>query len=314
MAKYRILSIDGGGIRGLLAARILERLDIQEPKWLPLTAMMAGTSTGGIIALALASGMTPHDIGDFYRKFGATIFDDSLLDDILDLGKLIGADYTNKGLQRVLTNTFGQLQLKDLKKRVTIPTFDLDNNGIDDHGKPVVRRWKPKIFHNFPGDDSDGARLVKEVALFTSAAPTYFPSYKGYVDGGVFANNPSIVALAQALSSNNRPADRAKIEDIVMLSIGTGTPQSYLEGERLNWGRAQWAIPLISLLMDGVAGIADFQAKQLLGLRYHRIQVDFAKGEKLETDSIDKMDRLEELATQCDLTESHKWIQDQWLN
>ena len=49
-------------------------------------------------------------------------------------------------------------------------------------------------------------------------------------------------------------------------------------------------------------------------LRYHRIQVDFAKGEKLETDSIDKMDRLEELATQCDLTESHKWIQDQWLN
>ena len=118
MAKCRILSIDGGGIRGLLAARILERLDILEPKWLPLTAMMAGTSTGGIIALALASGMTPHDIGDFYRKFGATIFDDSLLDDILDLGKLIGADYTNKGLQRVLNNTFGQLQLKDLTKRV----------------------------------------------------------------------------------------------------------------------------------------------------------------------------------------------------
>ena len=313
MAKYRILSIDGGGIRGLLAARVLQRLEKSAPGWIGQATLLAGTSTGAIIAMGLANGMAPNEIGDIYKTKGSKIFDDSFFDNVVDLGKLIGADYSNKGLKSVLNATFGELALKDLSKKVVIPTFDLDNEGFDDKGKSVVRTWKPKIFHNFSGSDSDGKRLVKDIALYTTSAPTYFPSADGYIDGGVFANNPSVVAIAQALSTRNIAAELADIDDIVLLSIGTGVTPKHIKGPSLDWGKAQWAMPLINLLLEGVSSVADFQSAQILGDRYKRVQVTFDPGEIIETDSVDKIDRLEEIAKGLNLTEAEKWLKQYWI-
>ena len=310
MGKHRILSLDGGGLRGLITARILQRLN-DDPKikgWLDDADLFAGTSTGGILALGLAAGKTPQDICDLYINAGPRIFDDSIWDDIRDLGKTIGADYSNKVLKKELRNIFGDLKLGDLKKKVTIPTFDLDNEAVDD----TKRTWKPKIFHNFPGSDSDAESLAADVALYTSAAPTYFPVADGYIDGGVFANNPSLVAIAQAISQSNAKSERAQIYEIVLLSLGTGVSLSYIKGNNLDWGYAQWVKPLLNILSDGVAGIADYQARQILGERYQRLQVIFAPDESIPMDAVKKIPRMNEIGYTCDISKARDWIDQYW--
>ena len=310
MAKCRILSLDGGGLRGLITARILQRLN-DDPKikgWLNDADLFAGTSTGGILALGLAAGKTPQDICDLYINAGPRIFDDSIWDDIRDLGKTIGADYSNKVLKKELRNIFGDMKLGDLKKKVTIPTFDLDNEAIDD----TKRTWKPKIFHNYPGSDSDAESLAADVALYTSAAPTYFPVADGYIDGGVFANNPSLVAIAQAISQSNAKSERARIDEIVLLSVGTGVSLSYIKGNNLDWGYAQWVKPLLNILSDGVAGISDYQARQILGERYQRFQVIFAPDESIPLDAVRKIPRMNEIGSSCDISKIRTWIEQYW--
>lgn len=293
MAKYRILSLDGGGLRGLITARLLARLNAHPAiaGWLDTVDLFAGTSTGGILALGLASGKTPEAMCALYQQRGGVIFDDSIWDNLRDLGKTIGADYSAKGLKAELKKVFGTLQLKDLTRKVAIPTFDLDNEEV-----AAQRTWKPKIFHNFQGADSDGQQLVASIALYTSSAPTYFPSADGYIDGGVYANNPSIVALAQAISRRNQRAERATLDEVVLLSVGTGVSLTYIKGQTLDWGYAQWAQPLINVLMDGVAGIADYQARQLLDDRYHRLQIVFDPSETIALDAVGKLDRMDEIA------------------
>ncbi|MBD9395084.1 patatin-like phospholipase family protein [Acidovorax sp. ACV01] len=310
MAKYRILSLDGGGLRGLITARLIARLNVhpQIAGWLDTVDLFAGTSTGGILALGLACGKTPEEICTLYRQRGGVIFDDSLWDNVRDLGKTVGADYSSKGLKAELKAVFGDLQLKDILRKVAIPTFDLDNEEV-----AAKRTWKPKIFHNFKGADSDGEQLVASIALYTSSAPTYFPSADGYIDGGVYANNPSIVALAQAISRRNQPAERAALDEVVMLSLGTGVSLTYIKGQALDWGYAQWAQPLINVLMDGVAGISDYQAQQLLDDRYHRLQIVFNPNETIALDAVDKLGRMDEIASHHPLQNTVDWIRTAWI-
>jgi uncharacterized protein len=310
VAKYRILSLDGGGLRGLITARMLQRLS-DDPKikgWVNDVDLFSGTSTGGILALGLAAGKTTQDICDLYTNAGPRIFDDSIWDDIRDLGKTIGADYSNKVLKKELRNMFGSMTLGDLNKKVAIPTFDLDNEAAVD----TERTWKPKIFHNYSGSDSDAGNLVADVALYTTAAPTYFPVADGYIDGGVFANNPSLVAIAQAISRSNEQSERAKIDEIVLLSVGTGVSLSYIKGNNLDWGYAQWVKPLLNILTDGVAGIADYQAREILGERYQRLQVTFAPDESIPLDAVKKIPRMNEIGSTCDISKARDWIDKYW--
>lgn len=309
MARYRILSMDGGGIRGLITAIILQRLKGEQTLsgWLDRTDLFAGTSTGGLLALGLAFGRTPEEMREIYEAKGQEIFDDSWLDDLVDLGKLMGAEYDNARLRAELEDTFGQTRLAELSRRVLITAFDLDNESQD----PARRTWKPKLFHNFPGPDSDGEQLAWKVAMYTSAAPTYFPSVDGYVDGGVYATNPSMCALAQALDS--RGAVPPALGEIVLLSIGTGTSLLHIEGQELDWGYAQWAKPLVNLMLDGTAGIADYQCRQILGSRYHRLAPVFPPGVSIPMDAVDRIPDMVRFAEDVDLSETVRWISREWL-
>ncbi|MBN2384432.1 patatin-like phospholipase family protein, partial [bacterium] len=129
MKKYRILSLDGGGLRGLITTRLLHRLNTESGirGWIDDVDLFVGTSTGGILALALAIGKTPEDICRLYLDKGKLIFKDNYLDDILDLGKTIGAEYSNKDLKKELLTIFGDITLADIadryNKKVAIPTF-----------------------------------------------------------------------------------------------------------------------------------------------------------------------------------------------
>jgi patatin-like phospholipase/acyl hydrolase len=306
MAKYRVVSIDGGGIRGLVTTILLQKI-IATPGlegFLDSIDLIAGTSTGGLLALGIADQLNLAQIRDLYVEKGPKIFDDSWLDDLVDLGKLRGADYDTKPLRRELQNLFGDATLGQLRKRVLITTFDLDNED------PVNRTWKPKLFHNFPGLSNDRASRVVDVGLYTSAAPTYFPSVDGYIDGGVYANNPAMCALAQTQDSRYSPTPA--LDEVLLLSLGTGTSLQYIKGKTNDWGYAQWVKPLINLMLDGVAGIADYQCRQILGDSYHRLAPVFPAGVTVPMDEIDKIPYMIEFSEALPIDATIDWLTRTW--
>jgi patatin-like phospholipase/acyl hydrolase len=310
MAKYRILSLDGGGIRGLITCIILQSLNDHQDLagWLDSVDLIAGTSTGGLIALGLGHGLDLQEIRELYVEKGEKIFDDSWLDDLVDLGRIAGAEYDIRNLGRELRRILGRTTtLAQLQRRVLITTFDLDNESPD----PMEHTWKPKLFHNLPGADSDGSQLAWKVGLYTSAAPTYFPSVDGFIDGGVYASNPSMCALAQ--SQDTRLPDSPPLSDVVLLSLGTGTSLVHIKGDKLDWGYAQWVKPLISIMLDGTAGIAHFQCKQILGDRYLRPPLVFPPEVSIPMDAVDRIDDMTKFAEGIDLADTVQWLKDHWL-
>jgi uncharacterized protein len=311
---YRILSVDGGGVRGLLVTILLQRLltDSERPDYLEQIDLFAGVSTGAIIAAGLAAGVPVSEGSGLYLTHSKEIFTDSFWDNLKDLGFAVGAQYDNIPLHRVLLSVFGGKTLDTLNKRVLIPTFDLDNEGKSSDG---VRRWSPKFFHNFPVPDADGDQGVVDVLMRTTAVPAFFPMYQGYVDGGLVANSPSMCALAQALDEET---GKQVPEDVVLLSIGTGRMPSYLPQQDADWGWKQWGVqlqvdpqlgvrlPIIDIVMEGMDGVADYQCRRILGDRYHRLQPDLP--EPIGLDAVDKLDKLMEIANEVDLAETAVWL------
>lgn len=300
MPSYRILALDGGGIRGIISATILERLEEAHPGFINEIELFAGTSTGGILSLGLASGLSPEQVRLLYEKCGKEVFADTLIDDLRDLGQLIGADYSSEPLYRVLFDQFKTTRLGDLSKKVLISSFDLDFTPDDPTKK---RSWKSKFFHNYDPEDSDYRQTAVDVAMRTSAAPTYFPIYQGYIDGGVVAANPSVCALAQAL---HRDTGGQKLDDLVLLSIGTGHNPRYLAEEDSDWGLVQWAPNLVSLMLEGGIGTADYQCRQILGDRYMRL--DPYLPIPIALDRVDQIPLMKEIARQIDLAPTIAWI------
>jgi len=301
---YRIMTFDGGGVRGVYTAVLLQRLADQVPGLLDRTELLAGTSTGGIIALGLASGRTPAELVSLYQDNAARIFDASWLHELADLHGLSGAEYDNRNLESILKSLFGSTRLGQLAKKVLVPSFQLDNQAPQ-AGK---RMWKPKFFHNFPGPDSDGNELVVDVALRTSAAPVYFPTYQVYIDGGVVANDPSMAALAQAI---DKDTGAQKLDDLLLFSLGTGTNPTYIAGRDLDWGVAQWAKPLVSLMIDGVMGVAEYQCRHLLTTRYFRLEPQLPK--PIAMDDASEVDNLVKSALAENLSDAVNWLKTTFL-
>jgi patatin-like phospholipase/acyl hydrolase len=305
MPNYCILALDGGGIRGVYTAVLLQRLAKQVPGFLERADLIAGTSTGGILALALAKGMTPDELVAIYQDNGAKIFSRSLLREVADLGDLIGAKYNDTNLESVLREKFGDLTLDDLLPRhVLIPSFDLDSPAGP--GKP--RMWKPKFFHNYAGPDSDGKEKVVDVAMRTSAAPTYFPVYQGFVDGGVVANNPAMAGLAQALDDGTA---NQNLGDIRLLSVGTGISPAFISGDSHNWGIAQWAHSLLNMMIGGMMGVADYECARVLREKYFRLAPILPA--PIDLDAVDKIPELIADANKVDLTDSINWIKQNFV-
>lgn len=301
---YRILSMDGGGIRGILTVRILERLEAAVPGLMASIDLFAGTSTGGLLTCGLAYGMNPTEIRKLYEDCASAIFADTLLDNIKDLGNLIGAQYSVQPLKDVLVKRFGDLTLAELPKKVLISAFDLDNEAA----APALRTWKMKFFHNYPGPDSDGGELVVDVAIRTSVAPTYFPIYQGYIDGGVAAGNPAMCALAQAL---HRSTGGQRLEDVVLLSVGTGVNPHYIQSKNGDWGLINWAPHIVTIMLEGSAGLAHYQCRQVMEAQYHRIDPILPR--PIDMDQIRFIPELLSVAESVDLDETITWLKDCYL-
>jgi patatin-like phospholipase/acyl hydrolase len=144
------------------------------------------------------------------------------------------------------------------------------------------------------------------VALRTSAAPTFFPVYQGYVDGGVVANNPSMCAVAQAL---HPVIGRQKLDDIVLISLGTGSNPKRLEAVDSAWGLLPWAQRgIVELLIEGTVDVANYQCRQILSDRYHRLNPVLSEHESISLDRVDLVPRMIEIAGQHPLDATIAWI------
>jgi len=306
MSTYKILSLDGGGIRGLITSIMLERLEERIPGFLSQVDLIAGTSTGGLLALGLAYGISPTQARSMYEDKGHTVFKDSFVGNILDAGNLIGASYPIGPLRDELMLQFGERRLNELSKKVLISSFDLDNNP---QNPEITRNWKAKFFHNYPGSDSDGEQTVVDVAIRTANAPSYFPIYQGYIDGGVIANNPSMCALAQAL---HPPTGGQELAKIALLSLGTGHNPHYLPIQYGDWGALHWATKIITLVMEGSAGLADYQCKQLLGQHYLRLNPILPY--PISMDQVDEIPKMVEIANEINLDDAETWIREFYIN
>lgn len=305
--RYRIVCFDGGGIRGLVSLVLLQRLEQAVPGLVAKADLLAGTSIGGITALALAMGILPAELRAIYEKRAEFIFARRRWRSLARLGRAFGAKYDAGGVCAEMKRIFGGLKLKDIEKRVLIPAFDLDGEKSHD------RCWAPKFFHNFPGADSDGDCPLWKAALYTSAAPTYFPSVDGYIDGGVAANNPSMAALALTQDHRLFGEHPPPFSRIVMLSLGAGKSLMRIEKKHLDWGYVQWAKPILSIIFDGVMGVADYQCRQILGGKYFRLSPVFPKPGFADFDAVKHVPRLVEFAESVDLKPASAWLNAVWI-
>jgi len=140
----------------------------------------------------------------------------------------------------------------------------------------------------------------------TGAAPATFPSWGRYIDGGVIANNPALCALAQVRKTG------AALEDVRLLSIGTGVSLQYIAGKDHDWGVAQWIKILIPLILNGSIETVHFQCAQLLGSAYHRLAPTFPPDVTVGTDELKKIPYLVEFASQVDLAPTLEWLGANW--
>jgi patatin-like phospholipase/acyl hydrolase len=282
--KVRVLSIDGGGIRGILPAGLLAEIERRTSK--PVSALfdlLAGTSTGGILALALTKpdvagerpAHTAYEAVEFYRKLGSTIFSRPLWHRITSAQGLLHSRYPEDPIESVLAGFFGETRLKDALTPLLVPSYDLD-------------RRSPFFFRSTMAQmRADYDYPMHTVARSTSAAPTYFPpelirtsvTNENYVliDGGVFANNPAACAFVEAKVLF--PA----ATEFTVVSLGTGAPKEPpLMTSAGDWGLAQWARPILDTVLDGVSSTVDYQLSQLLSRgtdgtqRYFRIQPELS--------------------------------------
>ncbi len=315
--KYVILSIDGGGIRGLIPATILVEVEkmIQakhgdKRRIGDSFNMIAGTSTGGILASMFLAPDLPANPGrarftaaqalDLYLQHGDKIFDRSIWQLLRSGGGVGDEKYDAAELERVLKNYFQNLTLKELIRPCLITGYD-------------VRQYRPVFFTQQDADNPADNYLVRDVARATSAAPTYFevaapesldqiPNAEPVIDGGVFANNPAACAYVEALAKGRGTKKGVPAKDIAILSLGTGRkPESITLKQCKDWGLAGWARPLIGILMEGGAQTADFQMRTVfesMGVSDQYLRIDGEFGDYKSKLDIPGLDPSMDCATQ----------------
>ncbi len=258
----RILSIDGGGIRGIIPATVLAALEQRADRPVcELFDLIGGTSTGGILALALtrpgAGGgarWSAEQIVDLYRTEGPRIFHRSLGKRIASVEGLLDERYDNGPLRDVLAHYLGETTVDQALTDVFVTSYDL-------HAR------RPKFFKSWR---EDAGVLMAIAAEATAAAPTYFePVALGdaaLIDGGVFAGNPAMCAYAEAVRLTSEAPTR-------LLSLGTGSQTRPIALDQARgWGVLEWARPIIDVVFDGSSDAVDYQLEHVLGQRYVRLQ------------------------------------------
>jgi patatin-like phospholipase/acyl hydrolase len=282
----RVLSIDGGGIRGLIPALVLADLERRTGRRVfELFDLIAGTSTGGILACALCAPdpLPASRLVALYEEEGPKIFDRSVFHRIRSGEGLLDEKYDSTALDRALETFLSDKRLSEARPDLIVPAYDMSEPG-------------PYFFKTRKARDEGEDFRLSDVARATSAAPTYFEAYplgeRTLVDGGVFAVNPAMSALAEVMRFENP-------ERVLLLSLGTGQhtrKRSFADID--DWGLVAWARPILDVVFDGQSDAVDYQATHLLDLgHYWRLQVELEQAsDDLDDASEGNLRLLRELA------------------
>jgi patatin-like phospholipase/acyl hydrolase len=280
--RFQILALDGGGIKGLFSAAVLAH--IEDDLQIDITDyfdLIVGSSTGGIIALGLGMGLRPKQIVDFYALRGPGIFRGSY--GLRSIGHWFLRKFPQEPLCEALRSqdVFGDRKLGDSKKPLVITSYDLGDDDVylfkTPHHERLKRDWRVPAW---------------QVALATSAAPTYFPPCRHidnirHIDGGLWANNPTLVGVAEAVSMFG-----VHLDQIAVINLGT-SDQVVKRPKSLNWGgKALWANSAVNLVMRAQSLGVHTQSLHLLG-RDKLVRLDPKVPEGLF--HLDKANRAKEL-------------------
>jgi uncharacterized protein len=298
---FRILSVDGGGIRGLISVLVLEEIERRLSEKLKRTVriadffhLFAGTSTGGLIALSLTAPkeISASGLASFYTEDGPKIFSRGLGRQLTTLWGLAGPKYSSTPLREAVERRLGPSKVSEATRDLLVTSYDM--KGSEPY---FFKRWRAleEQSRDFP---------IADAALSTAAAPTYFPSHgidgRALVDGGVFAGNPTIAAVAEALGRQSDPPASLQPHDLFVVSIGTGEFKSGLGQSKVSgWGKIGWVAggdgepPILDAMLGGSSDGTDYWAHMLLnhtpgadlpapdvlghGPRYFRLQAALAK-------------------------------------
>lgn len=327
--RFKILSIDGGGIKGIIPAIIIAEIEKRTNKPIyQLFDMIAGTSTGGILALALTKPDPNHphqahykasELIDLYRQEGKYIFRENKIKKLLKLDEIFfGAKYGSDGREAVLEKYLENTRLEKALTEVFITSYDTE------YRMPVYFTSKKEQEKSKGLDYRKVCRGITmvEAAMATSAAPTYFEPYKistddtrsgfySLIDGGVFANNPTSMALVEAIIASKKKArqspqrnEELALKDILVVSMGTGSLTRSYDYDRIKrWGQVQWIRPIINIVMDGQSEAVGCQLDQLLPeadgypKQYYRFQPRLTRGnDDMDDPTSENIKKLEERA------------------
>lgn len=254
--NFQILSLSGGGIRGLFSAEVLAKLEeVRDINILDHFDMICGTSIGGIVALGVACEIPPKEIAKILRTQGNVIFPPRKTFSKYSafIRNLSGSNYSPSPLKTLLERIFEDRSMKDLKTRVLIPAVNYTT------GQPKVFKT-PHLVDYY----NDLNISLVDVALATSAAPTYFPIHviddQQYVDGGLIGNSPAYFGLHEALYFLNQSP-----KDISVLSIGTmSTKKTSDHRKKLNQGIFHWARASIELTLSASESLHKYWVSHIL--------------------------------------------------
>lgn len=276
----RILSIDGGGIRGILPGQVVVALEkkLQKKSDNPNARiadyfdLIAGTSTGGILTcLYLCPDennpgrpqFSAQEAVDLYLENGKDIFVDDIRHKLFSLGGLTDEKYSVESLEKLLKKYFREKKLSQLLRPCIIPSYNIFTRAAHFFTQHDAKE-KPSYDY-----------LISDVARATSAAPTYFEPARAHsftgvsyplVDGGVFANNPALCAYAEARQQFKRENGSKNVTamDMFIVSIGTGSKKRSYDYEKAKgWGSLGWIQPVLDIMMSGATDTIDFQLKQI---------------------------------------------------
>jgi patatin-like phospholipase/acyl hydrolase len=276
--KIRILSIDGGGIRGIIPGVILMQIEktIQirtgdpSAKIADYFDFFAGTSTGGIlVGIYLCpdpenpsrARFTAEQAVELYLRRGPVIFNSSAWKRFTSMGGLNEEMYSEEMLEKYLTAYFRDIKLSELVKPCLITAYEIE------------KRYSFFFSRDDARDSSEKNFYIRDVARATSAAPIYFKASQissmsgnlySFVDGGLIANNPALCGLTDVLKLNTNDSKPVEIKDIVLMSLGTGikkTPIGYKEASE--FGALGWIKPILHIVSSGNNEIVDYQVEKL---------------------------------------------------
>ena len=275
----QVLALDGGGAKALFTAHVLAQLE--EDLGVVIADsfdLIAGTSAGGIIALALGAGLRPAEIVEHYEALIERVFPASRRSWWRRTGQLFRPMYDADALRDALSGVFGDLRVGDSRKRLVVPSWDVQRGGVHVFKTPHHGRLRRDWRHS-----------MVDVANATAAAPLYFPAARvgglRLIDGGVWANNPSVIAIAEATSMLG-----AEMADVRVLNIGTMEPDASHSKKLDTAGLLGWARPAASTILNASSRGGQGIAEHLVGKqRYFRFDARTPKG-AFALDAVDRDD------------------------